>query len=74
MQQPEGPTMARTGEEGTITCLGGKGVRFVGEVQGEGPVVCAGDVEGSIAALAPARSPRASRQRATRYLKIGISG
>jgi cytoskeletal protein CcmA (bactofilin family) len=41
-------TMARPEQEGPITCLGGKGVRVVGEVHGVGTVVCAGEVEGNL--------------------------
>lgn len=67
--------MARTGEEGTITCLGGKGVRVVGEVQGEGPVVCAGDVEGSIAVDGPVRiAPGAHVRGDLRVREADIAG
>ncbi len=40
--------MGRLEQAGSITCLGGKGVRVVGEVHGVGTVVCAGEVEGNL--------------------------
>ncbi|MFQ5840250.1 MAG: polymer-forming cytoskeletal protein [Candidatus Methylomirabilales bacterium] len=40
--------MVQQGAEGTITCLSGPGLRFVGEVEGTGTVVCAGAIEANL--------------------------